>query len=302
MLQYKKASLLPEIGWDFSSKSASSEPIDSNNPAQESGNFCFPQTAAESLQSKFKSKSDTKLIPLLLCHLTSRINVQRQYLGCVQSTFKRNTFDSDQLEIIGQDEDRVLLLYSPDLRASCAIRFADPAQCFLWSDAIQKAIETANAKAISEANQVLRDVLDSSIIKHMGWVTERMDDGQMRCTFLVLTATELFFYDFVPWTAANWSFPIHGYPLVHSRLVCPDQADQLANTLLESKNGSSNINSADTCANALTIRFGTCQGVVVVHLFFESQKSLLHWANLIVQNANNTVLALGESTFGKKSV
>jgi hypothetical protein len=302
MLQYKKASLLPQIGWDFATKCISNGDLDTNDQQMNGEEFCLPQIASASLSAAHSSKSDTKLIPLLLCHVTSRVHSQRQYLGCVQASFDRATFDSDQLEQIGQDEGRVLLLYSPDLKASCAIRFVDPAQCFVWSNAIQTAVHTANSNAVSEANLVLRDVLDSATIKHMGWLNERLDDGQMRCTFLVLTNKELLFYDFVPWTAHSWAFPVHSYPLIHCRLVHPGQSTKfspITNSPQDVENGSSHVmNASDSLSTGLTIRFGTTLGVVVVQLFSESQKTLLQWANSIIHNANNAALAMGEATFG----
>ena len=310
MLQFKKATLLPEIGWDFSNMVA--PPKDSN---QADAGFCLPQVAAAPLRTNRK-KSDTKVIPLLLCHLTCNLTALQGYLACLQAGYERNTFDEEQLEYIAQDEGRAFLIYSPDLRHCVAFRCVDATQCFLWTNAIQSSIQTCNSNAVSEANLVLRDVLDSATIKHMGWLNERMDNEKLRSTFLVLTNKELLFYDFVPWSVHNWAFPVHSYPLIHSRLVQPtrpqslpslDMCSRTTNKMEYSVNNENNLNNSNGHSNrspdynthGLTIRFGTTMGVVVVQLYGESQKILLQWANCIVHNANNAALAMREAVFGE---
>lgn len=322
MLQYKKASLLPEIGWDFAA--TAEEPADGE---QADAGFCLPQIAAASLSTPRRSKSDTRLLPLLLCQLTSAyLQPLQAYHALLASHYQRGTFDEEQLQFIAEDEQRVFLLYSPDLRRCCAFRCADAGQCYVWTSAIQQTVERANANAVSEANLVLRRVLDQATVKCMGWLNERQEDGQLRCTFLVLTNKELLFYDFVPWTAHAWAFPAHSYPLIHSRLVQAPQSigsiemcgraalnrlDQSGNC---SANNENNFNLANSnghggrngslagsltgASGGLTVRFGTTLGVVVVSLLGESQKQLIHWANQIVQNANNAALAMGEAVFG----
>lgn len=58
------------------------------------------------------------------------------------------------------------------------------------------------------------------------------------------------------------------------------------------------MSASENGSGGLIIRFGTTLGVVVVQMFSESQKTLLQWANLIIHNANNAALAMGETTFG----
>lgn len=172
MLQYKKASLLPEIGWDFNMSKSNNNLINqhihnSNNhqddrSSQQSSNdaFFLPRSASatgSNLSSKLKS--DTRLVPLLLCHLFKYSQTSSSPNGGQQSDL---------------NDPCTITIFSPDLSKSFIVRCPDELSAYTWASAISNEIHETTLNALSEANMNLASILNSTTVKYMGWLSEKV--------------------------------------------------------------------------------------------------------------------------------
>jgi hypothetical protein len=135
---FRKASILAEIGWNFSN-----------------GAFLQNSSKLQSESNLISQKSDTKIVPLLLCHLTK---------------WHENKTNNSKYD----DSVNVIVIYSPNRQSKCALRCADSAQCSAWFSAIHSACCQLMAQAVIESNDLLTDFLDGAKLTHMGWLFEKV--------------------------------------------------------------------------------------------------------------------------------
>ena len=289
MLQYKKASLLPEIGWNFASKpirllNNSQENQDDKISQKSSSNesfFLSKSALATGTNLTNKLKSDTRIVPLLLCHL---FNYSQQQTSTQQNDLK---------------DPCIITLFSPDLKRSLVLRCNDVISAETWANAISSEIHETTLNAIAEANLNLSSILKSTI-KYMGWLSEKIDNLNYRPTFLVLTSKELLFFDKVPYTIENWD-PVLRYSLEHCRLVkgSIDATEQTTNQLNGSNGNFKDQNKLNNNSNSFALRIGTLDGIITVQLSSNSYQSLLIWAKNIFESSCNAAIALKEVSFCK---
>lgn len=144
MPYFRKASVLSEIGWDFSRSSG----------------FLVQNFISEHQVDKINGKSDTKKIPLLLCHLTKPIVPQSP--------------EAAKYAIEDSLVNRVFEIYSPSRQNVCILRCRDAAQTAAWFSAIHSVICRLIHQSIAEANNLLDDMLDGAKLKYMGWLYEKV--------------------------------------------------------------------------------------------------------------------------------
>lgn len=295
MLQYKKASLLPEIGWNFDTTARSSgnqnnqsNHNNSNNSNHQSHqndqngkdhrsaeSFFLPRSASATGSSLTgKLKSDTRTVPLLLCHLF-------KYSASSASSQQPNDFN----------DPRVITLSSPDLQRSLVLRCPDEVSACTTAHAISNEIHEATLNALAEANMNLAPVLHPCTVRYMGWLSEKNESSYCP-VFLCLTNKELLFFDKVPYTVQGWTTPSSRYPLEHCRLV--------KGSLDETPAAKANGNYKDqNKLNSFALRIGTPAGVTVVQLSSNSYQSLVIWAKNIFESSCNAAIALQEVSFSK---
>ena len=137
---FRKAALMADIGWSFSGAEFLQNPnkvnCDSSNSSQH--------------------KSDTKTVPLLLCHLTK----------CVDNKSNDGKYD--------ENPNNLIVIYSPNRQSKCVLRCTDSAQCNTWFSAIHSACCQLMSQAVVETNGLLSDFLDGSRLTHMGWLFEKV--------------------------------------------------------------------------------------------------------------------------------
>lgn len=148
MPYFRKASCLSEIGWDFSRTGAFLAKPEQNGLSSPTG------------------KSDTKLVPLALCHLTKPI---------LPSSPESSKFALE--DSIGQ---RVFEIYSPNRQHVCILRCHDVAQMAAWFSAIHSVCCELMIRAIVAANRLLGDILCGTNLKHMGWLYEKVCSFSIR--------------------------------------------------------------------------------------------------------------------------
>lgn len=141
MPYFRKASILSEIGWDHKSRFLDSNTL--NGQAHQ-------------------LKSDTKHMPLTLCHLTRPI---------LPTSPEANKY---AIEDIGN---RVFEIYSPNRQHVCILRCQDEAQTATWFSAIHSTVTALLKQAIRDANHRLVDVLEGAQLKHMGWLYEKVSEN-----------------------------------------------------------------------------------------------------------------------------
>lgn len=141
---FRKTSLLSEIGWDLEQTFTSSI-------------FATKNGSSSASPNQTNGKSDTKTVPLFLCHLT-----------------KPNDSTSSQLAP-DQISDLVFEIYSPDRKNICILKCPDSASASAWFSAIHSTISNLLTSTVSEANNVLSQVLDGAELKHMDWIYEKVN-------------------------------------------------------------------------------------------------------------------------------
>lgn len=178
MLQYKKASLLPEIGWNFNNKSSTNllnhhnhnnQNLHNNSQDDRSSQkssisesfFLSKSSAATGSNLSTKLKSDTKIVPLLLCHLF-------KYSQTSLSENRQHQTSNDDL-----NDPCIITIFSPDLKRSLILRCQDEMTAYTWACAISTEIHETTLNALAEANMNLSPVLNSTI-KYMGWLSEKV--------------------------------------------------------------------------------------------------------------------------------
>lgn len=297
MLQYKKASLLPEIGWNFDTARSSGNLVNQSNhnnsnhqnqhndqqngqngkDPQSAEPFFLPRSASATGSSLTgKLKSDTRTVPLLLCYL-----------------FKHSAASSSSQQPPNDFSDpRVITICSPDLQRSLILRCPDEVSACTTTHAISNEIHEATLNALAEANMNLAPVLHPSTVKYMGWLSEKNESSYCP-VFLCLTNKELLFFDKVPYTVQGWTTPSSRYPLEHCRLV----KSSLDDTPIAKANG--NYKDQNKQMNSFALRIGTPAGVTVVQLSSNSYQSLVIWAKNIFESSCNAAIALQEVSFSK---
>lgn len=137
---FRKASILADIGWTFSG----SEFLQNSNKIN-----------GDSSNSS-QHKSDTKTVPLLLCHLT-------KYADNKSNNGKYN-----------ENHNNLIVIFSPNRQSKCVLRCADFAQFNTWFSAIHSACCQLMAQAVVETNSLLIEFLDGARLTHMGWLFEKV--------------------------------------------------------------------------------------------------------------------------------
>ncbi|CAG2166614.1 unnamed protein product [Oppiella nova] len=266
---FRKASILADIGWTFNGEeflqNANQMNSDFNNSTQH--------------------KSDTKTVPLLLCHLTK-------------------CSDNKSNESKHEDSVNVIAIYSPNRQSKCVLRCVDSAQCSAWFSAIHSASCHLMAQAVIQTNNLLTDFLDGVRLTHMGWLYERSPDVSSHIkwnpVFLAVTERDLLFYDLVPWTREAWAVPVHTFPLLHIRLVHNNSSNLgLTMSSKSTNSGGALIIPGVTDVITFTLRLGTRLGIDCRTMRAESHRDLANWAKHIVQASYKTAIALKEICFGE---
>jgi len=144
MPYFRKASVLAEIGWQ----------IDQLKPKD----CIFSEAKTFVSQS---NKSDTKIVPLFLTHLTKPSQSS--------STSSLNSSPSEN-----QFSDKILEIHSPNRQNVCTLKFEDSAQCTAWFNAIYSIILNLSSNALNEINKAILDNLEGAELKHMGWLYEKV--------------------------------------------------------------------------------------------------------------------------------
>lgn len=143
MLQYKKASLLPEIGWNLTNKSTTvlnqnnqsnqnnhnyqinNQDIHNSQRSLNDSSFFLPKTASiTGSNTANKLKSDIRVVPLLLCHLFKFKYSSQQ--------------SSNQNEL---NDPSIITLFSPDLKHSLVLKCPDEISAYTWSNAITNEVD-----------------------------------------------------------------------------------------------------------------------------------------------------------------
>ena len=167
---FKKASILSEIGWNFSKSGP--------------GIFSTDVTASSVLngnEDNYPSKSDTATIPLLLCHLMkgtspgpsmSTSTVNSHSTNSTSSLAASSPFNTPTNNSYGSSN--TIHLRSPDKQKTCTLRAPNPIQASAWFGAIHTAINALTNKILNNVSQILIDVLEGSQLKQVGWVHEKV--------------------------------------------------------------------------------------------------------------------------------
>lgn len=160
MPYFRKASILNEIGWDFSGgqflqDQRSNGIMNINNDKYKNG---FSSSTMNSSHSSSSSKTDTKIVPLLLCHLIR---------GCDKKMISNYQIDDSMINTI-------IEIHSPNRQQKCVLRCPDSSQCSAWFSAIHSAICSLMIHAVQESNDILKEFLDGALLKHMGWLFEKV--------------------------------------------------------------------------------------------------------------------------------
>ena len=160
MPYFRKASILNEIGWDFSGgqflqDQRSNGIMNISNDKYKNG---FSSSTMNSSHSSSSSKTDTKIVPLLLCHLIR---------GCDKKMISNYQIDDSMINTI-------IEIHSPNRQQKCVLRSPDSSQCSAWFSAIHSAICSLMIHAVQESNDILKEFLDGALLKHMGWLFEKV--------------------------------------------------------------------------------------------------------------------------------
>lgn len=263
---FRKASVLSDIGWDFS----------------QSGTGIF---STEVSNESFNSRKDVKIVPLLLAHLTKGSS--------------RELNDDDNNSLPNASRSRVFEVTSPDALHTLTLRSLNDVQSSVWFNAVHEAIASQTSRILHNLNNVLSDTLQGSHLVHMGWIFEKTSSLPLpdwSRTFLVVTNQEVAFHPRVPWTTEEWSSPRHSYSLLHVRLV--PTVPSSPSSSIKSFNLSSPTPSfglADNASFVLRVgtRFGTEQKVMRV----ERHSDLVLWARHVIDGSHALALETREVSF-----
>ncbi|XP_054159174.1 beta-1-syntrophin-like isoform X2 [Oppia nitens] len=265
---FRKAAILADIGWSFNGEEF----------LHNSDDITIDPT------HQTPHRSDTKSVPLLLCHLTRLLDNKQN-----------NGKYSDNLNVI--------VIYSPNRQSKCVLRCADSAQCNVWFSAIHSASCKLMAQAVIQTNKLLTEFLDGARLTHMGWLSEKSQDvgphPKWNPVFLAVTDRDLLFYDLVPWTREAWAVPVHTYPLIYIRLVHNNNNTNIGLTMSSKSTNSGGAIIAPGISDNITftVRVGTRHGIDCHTMQAESHRDLANWARHIVQAAHKTAMTRKEISF-----
>lgn len=279
---FRKASIVADIGWDAKQgflydhlphqhphhhQQQQQQGNNVNNKKNNNNNNNINNNCGGGsyVTSPTKLLSDARHIPLVLCFLTRNLRTH-------------------------DPEARTFELYSPDRRHVLVLRAVDWSESSAWFHAIHSAINLLTGQALAETNRLLTDILDGGEIRHMGWLSEKIQDepGNFRWLpmFAVITNKDIMFYECAPWMKEAWSSPVRSYPLITTRLVhstTPRHAGTLQMAGLSD-------------AILFTTRSGTRQGVESRTFRLETHRDLANWARALVQGAHNAAADMREVT------
>ena len=263
---FRKASVLADLGWDFS----------------QSGTGIF---STEVSNESSTSRKDVKIVPLLLAHLS-------------KGSF-RELNDSDNNSLPLAPRNRIFEITSPDATHTLTMRGLNDVQSSAWFNAVHEAIGSLNARILQNLNNVLSDTLQGSHLVHLGWIFEKHQSlplNDWSRSFLLVTNQEVAFYSRVPWTTEEWSNPRHSYSLLHVRLV--PAVPSSPSSSIKSFNLSSpspSFGLADCVSFFLRVgtRFGTEQKLMRV----ERHSDLVLWARHVIEGSHALALETREVSF-----
>lgn len=165
---FKKASILSEIGWNFNQTGPGIFSTDVMSPIL-NGNI---ETDVP--------RSDTTVIPLLLCHLvrgtvSSGVGMSTSTVNSSDSSLTISPSENKDYRSMYQSiNDTAFHLRSPDGSKTCTLRGPNPVQSAAWFSAIHSAINSLTNKIVTNVSQILVDVLEGSRLKYMAWVHEKV--------------------------------------------------------------------------------------------------------------------------------
>ncbi|RWS03802.1 beta-1-syntrophin-like protein [Dinothrombium tinctorium] len=268
MPYFRKAAVLSEIGWDFEQ--------------QQQGSCFLSNSLALNSEKSLSTKSDYRRVPLLLCHLTKPLQ-----------TFGNSSFGGDE------STNNIFEIHSPNRQHVCILKCHDAAQCSAWFCAIHSTVCNLTAKAVVEANNMLRGILEGAELKHFGWLHEKDQDASgnffWRPVFVAVTNRDILFYDLVPWTKEAWAVPVHTFPLIHTRLISTSNTSSTIGS--KSSHSGATVIPGITDVITFALRIGTRHGVQNRVMRTETHRDLAYWARIVVQGAHNDALQMKEACF-----
>nr|XP_039252251.1 beta-1-syntrophin-like [Styela clava] len=192
---------------------------------------------------------------------------------------------------------RVIEIHSPDGRNSCIIRFSERETAIIWFEHLHKISFQATQHAVVQANLILNssdDRGDSEKVKQlmlkqirfMGWLSEQIctDTQTMyKPVFVAVTDKEILIYDFVPWTSEDWSIPFLSLPLLATRLVHKQNAE----------NGGIS-HSFDNIM--FSVRTGSREGIEMHTFKCGTQEHFKRWKQAIIRSCHRAVEIMKEIT------
>jgi len=268
---FRKACVLTDFGWDFSS-----------------GLGLFSRSLVDEPEQVMRQK-DTKVIPLFASHVT------------------RGSLDNNSTEFeSGRISSRIIQITSPDKKDSLVLRAPNDNQTSAWFSAIVSCICTLNAKAIVGLNQVVVDTLDGAAIQYLGWLTDMscarsptisrspLDNSCSR-TFVVVTDRDILLFSKVPWTRDEWLSPSDSFSLLHVRFI-PNSCSPVSSSDMSSSSPSSSI--TPPSGTSFSLRIGTQSGIQYKFFRTETQSDLTVWAKFIVKGSHDVAMSTREVAFG----
>lgn len=166
MPYFRKASALAEIGWDFNQQ----------------GEFL----AQKNLERNLLTKSDTKYVPLLLCHLTRPTGGPSGNASPVLALATNGKLNDSRRPSAYRNNTCIIEIHSPDWQHTCVLRCPDTAQCSAWFSAIHAACCQLMSHAVSETNNILKEFLEGAELKHMGWLFEKVSEPFLKICCLII--------------------------------------------------------------------------------------------------------------------
>lgn len=164
---FKKASILSEIGWNFSQCGPGVFSTDVMNPI---------------LNGRIETevaRSDTTIIPLLLSHLMkgcSTLGISTSTVNSSSSSLTPSPSENKHHRSMYQSTcNSMFHLRSPDGTKTCTLRAPNSIQSAAWFSAIHSAINSLTSKIVSNLSHILVHVLEGSHLKHMAWVHEKVN-------------------------------------------------------------------------------------------------------------------------------
>lgn len=206
--------------------------------------------------------TEMKTIPLKLCYVTRSVT---------------------------QSDPRTIELHSPDGRSSCNLKCADENSANEWFVALHSNVSLLAARAVTDANQILRTSPTSREVKMMGWLAEQStseSNSSWKPVFAAVSDRDLLLYDSVPFTHEEWGSPFQSYQLIATRLLYSGTMSSPSTSPMHS-------------GGDLTFmtRTGTRDGVEA-HLFrVETRRDLAAWMRCLVQGTHTAAELIREINY-----